>query len=528
MRRRQLRRLRAIMRGYRRLRAAGELGRIVALRDEITETRLSFPASAGATKLLGAAASSGELVTRQYLLARSITSSRFVEDLLYGLGTGRPSVVHGIPPEWREVIDRHGFRVARRRSALAWVAFVGRHLLVGTVIAWRRAAVSSLSIARPRRAPPVHHVFFDGLTSGNLPQPGRDGRSHDVVTWYAGWDGRVEKLQGIAHTAGGEGRFAADIPVIAVRTPITPLRDAKRLGRYVVWAIVATASTIGDLVWGRWWSAILLGEASAAAIVREQDPKLLAREYLFHNSSWIYRPLWTYEAERHGSRVTFYFYSTNCESFKRPNGYGIQANSWQAMSWPYYLVWNRPQGQFVRRAVGESVRVSVVGPICFATSGREIPTLPTRCVAVFDVQPHRSSRYQVLGLASEYYAADTAIRFLSDIHQVASEHAITTVLKRKRDIGSAIHPRYRTLIRSLTASESFLPVDSEVPAQRLIEGSMAVISMPFTSTAHLGHQAGRPSIFYDPCGVVERDDRAAHGIPIVSGISELRAWFDSL
>lgn len=528
MRRRHLRRLRAIMRGYRRLRAVGALGRIVAVRDEITETRLSFPASSRATKLLGAAASSGELVTRQYLLARSITPSRLVEDLLYGLGTGRPSVVRGIPPEWREVIGRHGFRVARRRSALAWAAFVGRHLLIGTAAVWRRAAVSSLSIARRRRPAPGPHVFFDGLTSVNLPQPCRDGRSHDVVTWYAGWGGRIEGLQWVAHTAGGESQSAGAIPVISVRTPITPLRDAKRLGSYVAWATVATASTIGDLVRGRWWSAILLGEASGAAIVREQDPKLLAREYLFHNSSWIYRPLWTYEAERHGSHVTFYFYSSNCESFKRPDGYGIQAYSWQAMSWPHYLVWNRPQGEFVRRAVGENARVSVVGPIWFATSAREIPALPARCVAVFDVQPHRSSRFQVLGLASEYYAADTAIQFLRDIHQVASERAINTVFKRKRDIGSAIHPRYRTLVRRLMASENFLHVDSDVAAQRLIEGSVAVISMPFTSTAHLGRQAGRPSIFYDPCCEVERDDRAAHGIPIVSGIGELRVWFDSL
>ena len=47
--------------------------------------------------------------------------------------------------------------------------------------------------------------------------------------------------------------------------------------------------------------------------------KFLAEEYMFH--SWTYRPLWTYEAERKGSRIILYLYSTNNEGFKTENGY---------------------------------------------------------------------------------------------------------------------------------------------------------------------------------------------------------------
>lgn len=516
------------MRGYRRLRETGGLGRIAAVRDEITNTLLPFPAESAATTLLGAAASRGELVTRQYLLARSVTPSRFAADLLYGLGRGRPSVVHGLPAEWRAIVRQHGFPVAERSSALSWCAFVARHVWYGVLAVWRRAAVSALSVARRPAVTRVRHVFFDGLTAANLPQPCRDGRSHDIVTWYAQWDGRVEPLEMIAHTGGAADGTVHAIPMVSVRSPITPLRDARRLGRYLAWAFAATASTIGAVVRGRWWSALLLGEAAAAAIVREQDPQLLSREYFFHNSAWIYRPLWTYEAERQGARVTFYFYSTNCESFKRPDGYAIQANSWQAMSWPHYLVWDLPQEEFVRRAIGETARVSVVGPIWFATSDREAPALPARSVAVFDVQPHRGSLFQVLGAPDDYYAGDTAIQFLRDIHQVVSERGMTMALKRKREIGSALHRRYRAVVEQLSASDSFVPVDSDVSAQRVIEASEVVISMPFTSTALLAREADRPSIFYDPLGAVQPDDRAAHGIPIISGIDELRTWFAAL
>jgi len=35
---------------------------------------------------------------------------------------------------------------------------------------------------------------------------------------------------------------------------------------------------------------------------------------------------------------------------------------------------------------------------------------------------------------------------------------------------------------------------------------------------------GKPSIYYDPSGLLQHDDRAAHGIPILSTSDELDAW----
>ena len=67
-------------------------------------------------------------------------------------------------------------------------------------------------------------------------------------------------------------------------------------------------------------------------------------------------------------------------------------------------------------------------------------------------------------------------------------------------------------------------VDPSLPASRVIELSQAVISMPFTSTALIAKEMGKPSIYYDPTGLLLRDDRAAHGIPIVAGERELDEW----
>ena len=68
-------------------------------------------------------------------------------------------------------------------------------------------------------------------------------------------------------------------------------------------------------------------------------------------------------------------------------------------------------------------------------------------------------------------------------------------------------------------------ISAEVSACRLVKQSSIVISMPFTSTAILAGQLGKPTCYYDPTGLVQKNDRAAHGIPIVSGIEELKTWF---
>jgi hypothetical protein len=46
--------------------------------------------------------------------------------------------------------------------------------------------------------------------------------------------------------------------------------------------------------------------------------------------------------------------------------------------------------------------------------------------------------------------------------------------------------------------------------------------MPFTSTALVARNLGKPSYYYDPSGIIQKDDRAAHGIPVISGFAELQ------
>jgi polysaccharide biosynthesis PFTS motif protein len=294
---------------------------------------------------------------------------------------------------------------------------------------------------------------------------------------------------------------------------------------YVLWATRAFLFAAFDLFRGRWWHALLLNQAVVSEQVRRLPATRLARQYLFHNSNWLYRPLWTYEAEARGSEIIFYFYSTNCEGFRKLDGGAATViYGYQAMNWPIYLVWDDFQARFVRRCAGPSSNIKCVGPIWFQSSELENPTPREGGVAVFDVTPFRASYFSALALDNEFYTPPVAKMFLGHTSAVLAESGFLMLWKRKRSIGRMAHPHYR-LFADRLAGESFVYViDPGTSAVEVIEASTAVVSMPFTSTALIAKEMGKPSVYYDPTGLLHRDDPAAHGIPVVSSPDELKCW----
>ena len=100
--------------------------------------------------------------------------------------------------------------------------------------------------------------------------------------------------------------------------------------------------------------------------------------------------------------------------------------------------------------------------------------------------------------------------------------------KQKRKIGKAAHPRYRRFIKTYNNEQNVIAIDPDTSACRVIAACTAVISMPFTSTALIAKEVGKPSIYYDPSKQIKKDDRAAHGIKIVCGPEELSNWISTV
>jgi len=516
------------MRGYRFLKKSQSLGRIAEVNRGLTIRPLDIKEKRFSKFLFGEGREHAEVVCRQYLLTR-VAGLKMNRALLYALGKpGSPAVFY-LPPEWRKIIQKQGFKVASFRTTLLWEAFVGMILAYGVLKIAAIILSGIIAVLKQSTQQLGRYVYFDSLAPGNLPQPCRDGRSHDIITWYMQWAGRESDIDTLCHgVMGAEPRAVNGTPVIPVPDPIPPLTRIGSIARFTLWSLRAILIATWDFLRGRWWHALLLNQAALAAQARMQNPERLAKDYLFHNAGWIYRPLWTYEAEKRGARITFYFYSTNCEAFKRPEGYPPLSLGWQAMNWPQYLVWDEYQADFVRRAVGEHVKINIVGSIWFQAGIETLPEIPSKSIAVFDVTPARDYHYRLSAYSFNYYTPEMAVNFLRDIHNLLSIRNLGFVWKQKRNIGRAAHPMYRRFIETYKNEHNFIAIDPDTSASPLIAACTAVISMPFTSTALIAKEMGKPSIYYDPSEQIKKDDRAAHGIEIICGPDELSDWISSV
>ena len=82
--------------------------------------------------------------------------------------------------------------------------------------------------------------------------------------------------------------------------------------------------------------------------------------------------------------------------------------------------------------------------------------------------------------------------------------------------------------KRLSTVRDYIEINANLDASTVVKHTKACISVPFTSTALIAKYEGKPSIFYDPSGIVQKNDRAAHGIPVLSNINELEEWVQSV
>jgi polysaccharide biosynthesis PFTS motif protein len=383
-------------------------------------------------------------------------------------------------------------------------------------------------IAQRMVLPQERYAYLEGLSIDNLPTDGGAGSSYDICSWYAQWNDRSCNLNSIRHNVIEAATVTRGLRVEPLAPPFLLLRGTANFMRLLVWCFVATFVAGFDLLRGRWWHSLLLSEATLAKAVSLTSAKVLAVDYLFHYSGNTYRPLWTYEAEKKGARIICYFYST----FEQPmltSGYESQKFEWGAASWPIYLVWDKYQEAQLRRDLGDEPEIRVVGPIWF-TAGTANLELKSNPVAVFDVEAHRLAAHFPFSTAGDYIAAhsDLSERFLRDIQSVLKEHGLSMAFKSKRHIGHRGTKKYKKLIHDIADLDNVYMVPTNAATLRLIEQCVGMISMPFTSTALYLRECNIPSVYYDPTGWIQRHDRAAHGIPVLIGIEELRQWISSM
>jgi polysaccharide biosynthesis PFTS motif protein len=517
------------MRGYRKLRMAGETDRVELIGIALAQTQVLPPTVRLSPLIRQGVDTPDETIVRQYLTHRLLRTFVFPE-ILRQIGSGTRSPFRApIPKPWRQLLLREGIHVDNIACAVLWqgylIAILGMSFLDCMRHLVRQRRQGSLDISGAG--------YFHALAVPQTPRASTHGPSRDLLTCISNRAFLPKNIAWLAHSAITSTELGPqELHDTACRLPVgrvlAPWSGANGL---VVQAIVLAKTIgmgmafIGWGLFGKWWNPLLLHEAMLLRLFHATPQWGRARAYFFHNSGWILRPLWTYGAELSGADVILYFYSSNVAG-KDCHGRAFANNQWELCTWPQYWVWDKIMTQFIlERTHARPDQLILTGPIEFADTPAPLPSFTLPSIALFDVQPVRLAIYAQIALAFDYYIPATSHAFLAQTTGAAQALGYACVLKRKRSHGRSVIDRsYLSQVDALIEAGQLFAVDPELAASRVIEQADAVISMPYTSTSVIAQSMGKPSCYFDPIGLLAKDDKDARGLPILHTQIELEEW----
>lgn len=519
--------LRNISKGYKILKDTNQLDFLDNLKFQLTNTFLSSTINSSKFIKIDSKTVSLEISVRQFILQRFI-GINFNKEILLCIADKTKIFCYPLPSEWQNCISDNGIKVNKFGCNLLWNIEMSRLWIYACYEVARQSLYSFKLLIKNENKNIETFVYFDSLAESNIPF--KSGKyEYGILSWYL----KCFDSNGIdylAHTVASRKDFVLNdkIKVKSVASSILPPLTYTSLALFIGYSFSRLITSFFLFISGKWWNVLLLRDSLFSKIIDLNKGKGIAVQYLFHNSNWIYRPLWTYTAEKYNSKIYFYFYSTNVERFKKAEKISRVANSWDLISWSNFLVWDKFQYDFVKKNSNYPIEVDIIGPISFVFSEIEELKIKENSVAIFDVQPVRSTYYNSLGSDQDYYVPEVANVFLSDVFESVSSLNFPIAFKRKRNIGKLAHYKYVNEINRISKKYDFLNIDPSIPAELIIANAKAVISMPFTSTALVGKQLGKPSVFYDPSGLVLKDDPAAHGILVINNKADLMDWLNKI
>ena len=462
-----------------------------------------------------------ELVIKQFLI-QFFTGQKFIRSFLLSEAMGTPMVV-SLPKSWQNRLMETGIKINSKASTFSWYVQVLMRLAYGHYILLKLIFINTFKIENRYKNQQGHSYFVD-LLPNNLPTGQID--SFDIFSWF----NSMRKQNALSekrflHSVKPSGkkvfcdRFSIEYDV----EPYYRIYSPRNKIIFILWSIRMSLIANSNLLFGRWWYALLFSE-----IVKAKATQLspdFASEYLFHYSVSIYRPLWSYVPERNGSVIRCYFYSA-VDQPKTPDNMDSQRYLWAPVTWPEFLVWDLFQKKQLEQHICKGARVSICGPTYFNDCSADIPPSNRPFLAVFNIDPHRQSSHFGISTLADYYSKNPKVRdqFLRDIVEIAAEMGFNVFIKPKRDIGNRMPKAYSALLRELSLHDHVTIVPSCISPFRLIKDSVATISAPFTSPTLFGGYLSIPSAYYDPSCWIDPRDGAARSAPILLGKKMLKSW----
>ena len=505
-----------ILKSYNKLKETKNSNLIPEIIDQLSNTKFLIPQYKFKKFILGEAIDYAEIALRQFFIATYL-SKNLNKKLLLSLSGNNKIFFYPLPLSYLKIIRTYNIKVSFPISRLLFFLSIFKTLL-NTILF---KIFTFVKLFKNFEKSHIEHIQFMDLSISNLSINDKEG---GIINWYINYyKSKVEVTQ-IYHNVNN----VPDNRINKISISYNGFNDFG-LNIYTsccffFWMINATLISLFDLLRGRWWHAFLLKQSVMSKKFSYLTKDQIAKKYLFSNSSWLVRPLWTYEATKLGSEIILYFYSTNNESVIDRTEKAIIGLGYSTMNWPKYLVWDIYQSNFIKNVAHKYANIEIVGPIDFISSPKHINIIKCKSIAVFDVSPGNNLESAILGAQGEYYTYKNVFNFLIDIYEIANKFDIKIRFKIKRSLTNRIDKRYIKLLSKLEKYDNIEFINPIISANKVIESCSMTISFPFTSTSIIAKELNLPTVYYDSTGRLQKDDPGAHGVMLLSNKIELENW----
>ena len=510
LRKRKLKYIRSYIRGYQKLKSENNLSLIVKLKNHLANTKISFK---------------NQVLLNQFLASR-VLGLDFNKEIQIAYLRQDKQIKLALPYTWRVELEKFGFKASTFSNYLRWKSFVLKWFFYGVF-----SMISEVFrfFSNPYKTVDSNsYAFFDNLMQHNLPDNDEWNSNNNIINYYFE-KGYVKVLNKVYHTVQSKSSFSFKEKEISyLDSPIPNINSFYKLLVFLLWSSKQLLRSLVYLLKGYDAHLFLLREFVLNKVF-ELDRSNNERQYFFHNSTHIFRPLWTYLAEDRGNRIIFYLYSMNnypITTQQHPKF--IRCNHWDLVSWPEIWTWNKSSKLDLERTIKHNVNIKVVDPIWFSSSKKfnfgKFKSI--KKVALFDIQPPRISHTYSLGNSIDYYNIENSKKFMHEVLLVAAKANYHVFFKRKR-VNSLVDKTYINHIDKLKKEyNNFIEIPPENDAISVIENVDKIISMPFTSTALHAQFLNKKSIYYDVTNSLLKNQIATYDIEIKTSMEELYDWLE--
>jgi len=512
---------------YKKAKLEKSIEKLNNLKKELYKIDLDIKNKYYLKSIFGCAINEAELIVKQYISCRGYFY-RINRFLLLGNKFIHKNLIIPAPTSWLLFLKKKGFKVNLLISGIFWNINIFIYYFYGI---YKIIKIILYSLFYKNNKSENEYLYFINLNQDFIPKNVKT-KTYDLISSFIDRIDSNSYPNIICHSVGScKDDFFIDGKKIRYLSNFMPPIERKKLLSFIFWSFKAIFYCGVEIIIGRWWNGIMLSQAAIANQIRYSDRTKLAAEYVFNNSEWIYRPLWTYEAEKLGSKVSLLFYSTNCEEWISGRNKADIPIGYEAMSWKNYYIWDDYQENFLKNSSNKLERkFTKFGYIGLSDVDHEVDLgLSKTNIAVFDVSPHKMIYFCAYFDVLNHYNNSNAIKFMNDIIETGRQLNKKILWKAKRTLGPHIHSGYSKMHSNfISDNKSIVLLDPTISAIKIIKSSSAVISRPYTSTALIAKALNIPSIYYDPSGLLIPNDPAAHGIKVVQSKIALKFWLESL